>query len=545
MEMRVERGGFLSTVPAGRGDVWTVSLILVASLALFLIAAPFAKVQLPAVAAFLPAYQSALIMTDLVASVMILGQFAILRSPPLLVLGCGYLFSALMAIAHALSFPGLFTEGGLVTGGGQTTAWIYFIWHGGFPLFVLGYAILPRNSASAWAGSAAKPIAGGVACVFALSALVVLMTTAGHDFLPPIMRGDLDNSTKVYVATATWVIGVAALIVLGQRKQRTVLDLWLIGVMAVWAFDAALASVLNHGRFDVGWYAGRVYGLTAMGLILMVMLVENSVLYARLIAAREGEQREHRRAEEKTAALQAMNQDLEAFSYSVSHDLRGPLRSIDGFSKVLQEDYGEKLDAEGWKTTDRIRRAAQKMGDLLEDMLNLAKVSRADLRRAEIDLSKLAREIAETLRERSPDRTARFLISEPIQAQGDSGLMRIALDNLLSNAWKFTCNRSPAEIEIGLREVNGESACYVRDNGAGFDMAYANRLFQAIHRLRDVRDFPGTGIGLAIVHRIVTKHGGRIWVESEPGKGTTFYFTLPEPASPKVLEAEEERRSAA
>jgi signal transduction histidine kinase len=545
MEMRVERGGFLSTVPAGRGDVWTVSLILVASLALFLIAAPFAKVQLPAVAAFLPAYQSALIMTDLVASVMILGQFAILRSPPLLVLGCGYLFSALMAIAHALSFPGLFTEGGLVTGGGQTTAWIYFIWHGGFPLFVLGYAILPRNSASAWAGSAAKPIAGGVACVFALSALVVLMTTAGHDFLPPIMRGDLDNSTKVYVATATWVIGVAALIVLGQRKQRTVLDLWLIGVMAVWAFDAALASVLNHGRFDVGWYAGRVYGLTAMGLILMVMLVENSVLYARLIAAREGEQREHRRAEEKTAALQAMNQDLEAFSYSVSHDLRGPLRSIDGFSKVLQEDYGEKLDAEGWKTTDRIRRAAQKMGDLLEDMLNLAKVSRADLRRAEIDLSKLAREIAETLRERSPDRTARFLISEPIQAQGDSGLMRIALDNLLSNAWKFTCNRSPAEIEIGLREVNGESACYVRDNGAGFDMAYANRLFQAIHRLRDVRDFPGTGIGLAIVHRIVTKHGGRIWVESEPGKGTTFYFTLPEPASPKVREAEEERLSAA
>jgi signal transduction histidine kinase len=123
--------------------------------------------------------------------------------------------------------------------------------------------------------------------------------------------------------------------------------------------------------------------------------------------------------------------------------------------------------------------------------------------------------------------------------------MRIALDNLLSNAWKFTCNRSPAEIEIGLREVNGESACYVRDNGAGFDMAYANRLFQAIHRLRDVRDFPGTGIGLAIVHRIVTKHGGRIWVESEPGKGTTFYFTLPEPASPKVREAEEERLSAA
>jgi signal transduction histidine kinase len=546
-ELTAKRGGFLSTVPAGPGEVRIAILVLAISVVVFIAAAPFAKVQLPAVAAFLPAYQSALIITDIVTALLIFGQFAILRSTSLLVLACGYLFSALMATIHVLSFPGLFAEGGLISGGGQTTAWIYFLWHGGFPLFVVGYALLERRAAETSAGSPAGAITWSIAAVFAVTGLLVLLTTAGHDALPQIMRGDLDNSTKVYVATATWLVGIAALAVLWRRKQRTVLDVWLMVVMAVWAFDVALASVLNHGRFDVGWYAGRIYGLAAMSFILMVLLVEHSVLYARLIAAREGELREYRRAEEKTAELAATNRDLEAFSYSVSHDLRAPLRSIDGFSRVLQEDYAERLDQTGREHTDRIRRATQRMNDLIDDLLSLAKVSRADLRLAEINLGTLAHEIADTLRERAPDRKAQFVISEPIQAKVDSRLMRIALDNLLGNAWKFTSNKSPAEIEIGQRVVDGEPACYVRDNGAGFDMAYAGKLFQAFQRFHDAREFPGTGIGLAIVHRIVTKHGGRIWAESEPGKGTTFYFTLPAPrvASPTVQDDRGERRSAA
>ena len=529
-ELAAGRGGFLSTVPAGRSDVRVVFAVVAVSLVIFLIAAPFAKVQLPSVFAFMPSYQSALVITDVVTAVMLFGQFTILRAPSLLVLASGYLFSAFMAIAHALSFPGLFAEGGLVTGGQQTTAWLYFIWHGGFPMFVVGYALLESLKVTALPTN--RPLAAiglSAAAILALTLICVLITTSGHDALPQIMRGDLDNSTKVYVASATWLIGIAALVVLWLRPQRSVLDLWLMAVMAVWAFDAALASVLNHGRFDVGWYAGRIYGLAAMSFILMVLLVEHSVLYARLITARENERREHLRAEEKAAELAAVNKDLEAFSYSVSHDLRAPLRSIDGFTRILQEDYAKDLDDAGRAHADRIRRAAQRMGDLIDDMLNLAKVSRADLRRADIDLSSLAREIANTLRERTPDRKATFVIAEPIEADGDSGLLRIALDNLLGNAWKFTSNRSSAEIEIGQRVVNGEPACYVRDNGAGFDMAYAGKLFQAFQRLHDAKEFPGTGIGLAIVHRIVTKHGGRIWAESEPGKGTTFYFTLPTP----------------
>ncbi len=523
-----ELSGTLSTFPATRGDVRTVLAVLVVSTVIFLAAAPFARVQLPAVAPFLPAYQSALVVTDLLTAVLLYGQFVIARSRSLLVLASGYVFCAFMAIAHALSFPGLFAAAGVIGGGPQTTAWLYFLWHGLFPLFVVAYAVVDGD-APAKRRLVARPLASipvGIAAAFVLALALTLLTTVGHDALPEIMRGNLDNSRKIYVAAGTWVLSFVALVVLWRRQKRTVLDLWLMVVMSVWIFDVALAAVLNHGRFDVGWYGGRIYGLLATSFVLMVLLVEHGVLQARLIAAREAEQREFRRAEEKAAELLAANKDLEAFSYSVSHDLRAPLRSIDGFSRVLQEDHAAQLDDAGRDCTERIRRAAQRMAALIDDLLNLAQVSRSDIRRAEIDLSALAREIVDTLRERAPDRHAVFIIAEAMQAQGDLGLMRIALDNLLGNAWKFTNGCSPATIEVGRRVIDGQPACYVRDNGAGFDMAHASKLFQAFHRLHDAREFPGTGIGLAIVHRIVSKHGGRIWAESEPGKGTTFYFTL-------------------
>jgi signal transduction histidine kinase len=354
------------------------------------------------------------------------------------------------------------------------------------------------------------------------------------------MRGNLDDSGKIVVATLTWMLSLAAVPVLWWRRRRSVLDLWLMVTMAVWMFDTALSAVLNHGRFDLGWYAGRTYGLLAASFVLMVLLIENAMLYARLIQAHENERREHLRAEQKSKELAAANQDLEAFSYSVSHDLRAPLRSIDGFSQVLQEDYAAKLDREGIACTERIRRAAQRMAMLIDDLLNLSRIGRADLKRMNVDLTALGREIAETLMEHAPDRPAEFAIEEGMRTSGDSGMLRIALENLLSNSWKFTAGRTPARIEFGRRESEGEVICYVRDNGAGFDMAYAGKLFGAFQRLHDAKDFPGTGIGLAIVQRVMTKHGGRIWAEAESGKGATFYFTLSETAresQPGVAEA--------
>lgn len=528
-EVSDKRIGTLSTYSAGRGDYRLVFLVVGVSTVVFLAAAPFAKVQLPAVEPFLPAYQAALVTTDLLTAVLLFGLFAIMRSKSLWILASGYVFCAFMAIAHGLSFPGLFAENGVIGGGPQTTAWLYFLWHGVFPLLIVAYALVDGDESAGdrQAGNPLVAIPLGVAAAFVLSLSLTLLTTVGHDALPRIMRGDLDASTKVYVACATWVLIIVALITLWRRRsRRTVLDLWLMVVMTVWIFDVALAAVLNHGRFDVGWYGGRIYGLLAMSFVLIVLLIEHGILQARLIEAYAAERRQYRRAEKKAAELAAANEDLEAFSYSVSHDLRAPLRSIDGFSRVLQEDHADLLDDAGLDCTQRIRLAVQRMGSLIDDLIHLSQVGHADVQRVEIDLTALVREIADTLREMEPDRDAIFAIDEAVEARGDLDMMRIALHNLLANAWKFTSHRSPARIEFGQSLVDGQETYYLRDNGAGFEMAYAERLFRAFHRLHSEHEFAGTGIGLAIVHRIIAKHGGRIWAESEPEKGATFYFTL-------------------
>lgn len=232
------------------------------------------------------------------------------------------------------------------------------------------------------------------------------------------------------------------------------------------------------------------------------------------------------RVAERTAELESSNRELEAFCYSVSHDLRSPLRAIDGFSLILEQDYGPQIDESGKDSVTRIRRAAQRMGGLIDDLLNLSRISRYDLDRAEVDLSTKASNTLEELKALTPERHAEIVIADGIKAYGDSRLLRIVIDNLVGNAWKFTRDRAPARIEFGRTEMEGGTAYYVRDNGVGFDMQYAGRLFGAFQRLHQKHEFPGHGIGLAMVQRVIIKHGGRIWAQSEPDKGATFYFTL-------------------
>jgi PAS domain S-box-containing protein len=226
------------------------------------------------------------------------------------------------------------------------------------------------------------------------------------------------------------------------------------------------------------------------------------------------------------AELATVNKELEAFSYSVSHDLRAPLRAIDGFSQALLEDCAERLDDGGRNHLTRVRQAAQRMGLLIDDLLKLSRVTRADVGVEDIDLDALAREIVSALRANDPQRTVEVEIVDGLTARGDPHLLRIVLENLLGNAWKFTAGRSPARIKFGQFRIDGKTAYYVRDNGVGFDMAYADQLFRAFQRLHDARAFPGTGIGLATVQRIIHKHGGRVWADAKTGKGATFHFTL-------------------
>ncbi len=230
---------------------------------------------------------------------------------------------------------------------------------------------------------------------------------------------------------------------------------------------------------------------------------------------------------DRTAQLEAANKELEAFSYSVSHDLRAPLRSIDGFSQVLLEEYQEKLDDKGKGYLERVCKATQKMGLLIDDMLKLSRINQAEYKRESIDLSGMMRAIAEANQQNNPDRAVDVIIQEGIVIQGDPHLIQIALVNLLDNAWKFIANARHPRVEFGKTIQEGKTIYYLRDNGAGFDMAYVRKLFGAFQRLHTEKEFAGTGIGLATVQRIINRHGGQVWAEGEVGKGATFYFTLP------------------
>ncbi|GIK25058.1 MAG: hypothetical protein BroJett006_13040 [Betaproteobacteria bacterium] len=231
-----------------------------------------------------------------------------------------------------------------------------------------------------------------------------------------------------------------------------------------------------------------------------------------------------RRVRERTAELENSNRELESFSYSVSHDLRAPLRAIDGFSHVIAEDYSEAIGEAGRDHLQRIRRATQKMGTLIDNLLDLAQVSRQELRPHRVDLSQIVAELAQELGETHPSRQVAWSIQPGLGAEGDPVLLKVALNNLLRNAWKFTAHAAAPRIEFGRQEATGEY--FVRDNGAGIDMTYADKLFQPFQRLHSPKDFEGTGIGLAIVHRVIRRHGGSIRAESAPGRGAAFFFTL-------------------
>ncbi len=224
--------------------------------------------------------------------------------------------------------------------------------------------------------------------------------------------------------------------------------------------------------------------------------------------------------------LATANKELEAFSDSVSHDLRAPLRSIDGFSKAILEDYTDKLDSTGQDYLNRVRASSQRMGHLIDDMLNLSRVSRGDLRNEPTNLSQIAREVVEECRTSSRDRDVHVEITDGLIALADPRLMRIVLTNLLGNAWKFSGKTAAASIEFGCSSESGQTEYFVRDNGAGFDMAYVSKLFGAFQRLHSDKEFPGTGIGLATIQRIIHRHGGNVRAQSKPRAGATFYFTL-------------------
>jgi light-regulated signal transduction histidine kinase (bacteriophytochrome) len=253
------------------------------------------------------------------------------------------------------------------------------------------------------------------------------------------------------------------------------------------------------------------------------MLQEIQLRDRELRVARTGLEK---RVEERTRQLVATNRELEAFSYSVSHDLRNPLEAINGFSYLLRKGYGDKLDAEGKEYLQEISAATMRMAELIDDLLSFSQASTAEMSRENVDLSALVTNISAELRRRDPVRSVDFVIAKNVTAEGDSRLLRIVLDNLLSNAWKYTSGREKARVEFGRMQENGATIYYVSDNGVGFNPQSKDRLFKPFQRLHSKAEFPGTGVGLATVRRIINRHGGQIWAEATLEKGATFYFML-------------------
>ena len=293
-----DRTDFLSSLPAGRRERAFACAVVVVSAAIFLLVVPFAKVPLVPEPIFIPIYQSALLVNDTITAVFLLGQRQLSRSPGLSLLAGGYLFTALMSTMHTLSFPGLFSPTGLLGAGPQTTAWLYMFWHSGFPLFVIAYARYGLRQAPAGAGRIT--IVSAVGAIVSLVCGFTLLATVGQALLPPIMQGNHYTSILIVVVSTVWLLNLAALHALSRRRPYSVLDLWLSVTMCAWLFDIALSAVFNAGRYDLGFYAGRVYGLLAASLVLIVLLAENGKLHLQLVRLRESDR-------EKAAELRRLS----------------------------------------------------------------------------------------------------------------------------------------------------------------------------------------------------------------------------------------------
>lgn len=515
------------------------------SFLIFLAIAPFARTALPPVAAFIPVYQTALVTNDLITAVLLMGQYSFLRSRALLVLGAGYLFCAFMAVAHALSFPGLFAPSGVLGAGPQTTAWLYFLWHGGFPLFVLAYVWMKERGASELGvmetvqatGAARSGIVLAALGALALTVVLVLLTTVGHDALPVLMRGNQDDTGKLRVAFLTWTLSLVALVCL-WRKARSVLDLWLMVTLVAWLLDIALAAVLNGARFDLGFYGGRVYGLLASSFVLIVLLLENSRLYADLAHANVRERQRNAELElarnEANAAAQAKSNFLAA----MSHEIRTPMNGVIGMIDVLARS---SLKSPQVAMVDLIRDSAFSLLSVIEDILDFSKIEAGHLGVEDepMAVSEVVEKVCAMLNrlaEKQGVELTLFTDPEiPPVLRGDALRLRQILINLVNNAIKFSAGgRTAGRVAVRAVLVQQERQrvtleFQVIDNGIGMGEATLATLFTAFTQadVSTTRRFGGTGLGLAISGNLAQRLGGSISVTSAPGEGSTFTLRLP------------------
>ncbi len=485
--------------------------------------------------AFIAGYQSALIIIDFITAVLLFAQFNILGMRALLPLAIGYLFSACMAVVHALSFPGLFTPTGLLAATPQTTAWMYMFWHAGFPIMVITYAQLKPSSevsqTSKWRG-----VSGALlSTIYVLIAVIgfTWITTLGAAALPPIMDGNHYTAVMLAVVTSVCTLSAIALAVLWYAKPHTILDLWLMVVCVTWVFDIGLAAVFNHGRYDLGFYSGRIYGLLAAAFVLIVLLIENTQLYAELVKSHQRDKAtnaELTRLYKKTTELDKIKT---RFFANMSHEIRTPMNAILGLTYLLKRnnptpEQGERLD--------KIAVASRHLLSIINDILDFSKIENGTftLEKMSFPVSAVLDHTRSLLEDAAKAKGLSITVdydNAPHWLVGDQTRLRQALLNYASNALKFTDQGDIALRCKLIEEKNGEQDVLIRfevqDTGIGIAAEKISELFQAFKQVdaSTTRKYGGTGLGLAITQKLAEMMGGSVGVESQVGKGSLFWFT--------------------
>jgi signal transduction histidine kinase/CheY-like chemotaxis protein len=569
---------FLSLLPARPGERIFAFAVMGVSLATFALLAPLAKVPLQRLDAFIPLYQSALVINDLITAVLLFGQFSILRSRGLLILANAYLFTALMVVAHTLSFPGLFAAGGLLGAGPQTTAWIYMFWHAGFPLLVIAYTQFDGRSI---AGRPGHAIGISAALTAVAAAALTLLTTAGQGLLPAIMIGNRYTPAMIVVVASVWVLSLVALLILGRRRNRSSLDLWLIVVVTAWLLDVALAAVLNAGRFDLGFYAGRIYGLLAASTVLMVLLLETRSLHARYVgdlqkanhALRYSEeqlrqlndtleqrvQERSRRLEAEIAGREKLQttlreaQKLEAvgrMAGGIAHDFNNLLTIVIGNVEILQDALRDKV---AMASVEAIDRAASRGARLIRQLMTFSR--RQPIKVVAIDLATHIGELKQLLEQslRGDIRLVVDLADSLWPVHCDRDEFDLALMNICVNARDAMPRGGLVRIEARnatLAAIHDPAlglsgyfvAITITDTGTGIASENLNKIFEPFFTTKDVGQ--GTGLGLSQVYGFAKQTGGNVTVSSPPGQGVSITLYLPRataaasaalPAKPVVL----------
>ncbi|HUQ29648.1 MAG TPA: ATP-binding protein [Usitatibacter sp.] len=514
-----------------------LALVVVAvSAILFLAAVPFAKTPLVPVPAFIPAYEVALIACDVITAALLFGQFTYFRWRALLVLAGGYLFTAFITVAHGLTFPGLVTPTGLLGAGPQSTAWLYMFWHGAFPIFVIAYGSMKDRGATRTPTVSAMALT--IAGALALAAGFTLAATAGRDALPPIMSANSYTPAMIGVVGAVWFLSAAALVAVWRRKPHSVLDLWLLVVMSAWVFDIGLAAVFNGGRFDLGFYAGRIYGLVAASVVLGILLAENARMYLRLAHAADAREAERKRLVIANEQLEQARQEAEgaemakgAFLATMSHEIRTPMNGILGMLELLSL---MKLEGEQRTTLEIVRESGRSLLRIIDDILDFSRIEagKLELRPEPTSIAAVMQRVCHIYSGNAS--TKGLSLDHRVDARIAASLMVDALrlqqilNNLVSNAIKFT-DQGHVSLQAQLieRTAAGEVVRFVvEDSGPGISSDDRGRLFQPFAQAGR-GSAGGTGLGLSICRRLAELMGGTLAMESALGVGTRVLLTLP------------------